>query len=113
MRRWSEAHYHHPRGGVTETGHRTAPVLLIGEGCPLLVCDLLAPLHESWAPPARRDFIRQCAKGLGAAHWGGSSPVGYEALFDQSIHPFARSSARRWIDRTSSSETVHVWIHGR
>jgi hypothetical protein len=59
MGRRGKAHYHQPRGGVTETGHRTAPVLLIGERCALLAGDLLAPLDESWAPPAHRDFVCQ------------------------------------------------------
>src|SRR5690606_36373457 len=52
-----EADDEHPRGVVAETGHRTAPVLLVGERGALLAGDLLAPLDQPRAAAALDDDL--------------------------------------------------------
>src|SRR3954469_10182686 len=52
----------HARGRVAEAGHRTAPVLLAGEGGALLARDLLAPGDEPRAAAAARDALLQAGE---------------------------------------------------
>ena len=46
-------------GRVAEAGDRTSPVVLVGEGGPLVPRHLLPPRDQPWATAARHDLGRQ------------------------------------------------------
>ena len=78
VRRGGQADDQDPCLGISEAGHRTAPVLLIGKGSALLPGDCLSPLDEPRTRPAVDDDavqrVQAPIRGLGQVQAGLQEP---------------------------------------
>ena len=99
MCRWGEAEHDYRGVWITEARYGTAPVLFVRVGCLLLAGDLLAPLDEAWAAPARgylRFELRERARAPVSLFLFDAGLLGAEAVELQGVaHEEAHDLLRR------------------